>query len=98
MLAREIAFLAFGKGLLWLNEPPKMPTPLLHLQPILEGSSRNRQKNSAYYDVRGKSLPRFFLLFPAALRRYSQSRERCSSGPNAGFEILVPGRQDGYGH
>ena len=30
--------------------------------------------------------------------RYFDARERCSSGPNTGFEIFVPGRQDGFGH
>jgi hypothetical protein len=30
----------------------KMPTVLLHLPPVLEATPRNRQKNSAYYDVR----------------------------------------------
>jgi hypothetical protein len=30
--------------------------------------------------------------------RYASFCERCSSGPSTGFEIIVPGRQDGYGH
>ena len=52
----------------------KMPAPLLHLQPILEATPRNRQKNSAYYDVR--PMRRVIAVFLVTIAfAYAEARE-----------------------
>lgn len=45
-----------------------------------------------------KSPPKRFFLPSVGCLRYSRTCERCSPSPETGFEIFIPGRQDGYGH